>query len=272
MDHLTGIPRLAQDYRRQGPKQNFPTLPEGNAQSAENFRLSRKGGRESSRHEALDGHSIVEVGHGNMDRTVALPFILASGSPRRKILLRGVVPRFRVIESGVPEPAPRRGADVRRYVIGLARRKALAVARRVKCGGVLGADTAVVRRGKIYGKPVNRADAHRILSELTGKWHVVYTGLAFTVRPGNRVWTGVYRTRVKMRAFSAETLARLSGKNHDKAGAYAAQAKGNPFVTEHIGDFDNVVGLPRRGVRELMTKAIKAGYSFSSIRKRKSIR
>lgn len=179
-------------------------------------------------------------------------------------MLRGLFPRFRVVESGVPEPPPRSGTDVRRYVKDLARRKALSVARSVPSGLVLGADTVVVRRGKIYGKPVDRADAFRILSELNGKWHDVYTGLALAVCPGKRVWTGVYRTQVHMRTFSPEILSRLSGRNHDKAGAYAAQARGNPFVQHFKGDFDTVVGLPLRGLRELLAKAQKAGYSVLS--------
>jgi septum formation protein len=206
------------------------------------------------------------MGRGTRERAGPLPFILASGSPRRKLLLRDVLPRFRVVESGVPEPPPRRGGDVRRYVMELARRKALAVARIVPRGLVLGADTVVVRRGTVYGKPKNRADAHRILSQLQGKWHAVYTGLALAARPGRRLWAGVYRTRVKMRAFSDETLARLSKNNHDKAGAYAAQAKGNIFVSQHIGDFDNVVGLPRRGVRELLEKARRGGCVVQTIK------
>lgn len=191
------------------------------------------------------------------DRFGGIPFVLASGSPRRKRLLGRVVPRFRVIESGVPEPAPRAGVSVRTYVKGLARKKALSVARATPVGWVLGADTVVVRRGKIYGKPKDRSDAHRTLLELSGKWHDVYTGLALARCPGNRVWTGVYRTRVLMRDFSPRDLRRLSGKNHDKAGAYAAQAKGNPFVLRYEGDFDNVVGLPLKGVRDLLAKAIE---------------
>ena len=181
--------------------------------------------------------------------------MLASGSPRRRKLLRQMVSRFQVIESGVPEPPPRAGVSARAYVKGLARQKALAVARKIPVGWVLGADTVVVRRGKVYGKPRNPQDAHRILSELSGKWHDVYTGLALTLRPGKKVWTGAYRTRVLMRALSPRDLRRLSKKNHDKAGAYAAQAKGNPFVLRYQGDFDNVVGLPLKGVRELLAKA-----------------
>lgn len=196
-----------------------------------------------------------------------IPFTLASGSPRRKKLLGTCVPRFRVMASGVPEPAPRAGEDVRGYVKRLARLKALAVARRVPRGLVLGADTVVVRRGKVYGKPTDRADAHRILSELSGKWHAVYTGLALALRPGRRVWTSVHRTRVRLRAFSPSELRRLSRRHHDKAGAYAAQARGNPFVERYRGDFNTVVGLPLDGVRDLLAKAEKAGNFVVPVRK-----
>jgi septum formation protein len=154
----------------------------------------------------------------------------------------------------VPEPPPRAGVDVKRYVTGLARRKALAVARNVSRGLVLGADTEVVWRGNVFGKPADVADARRMLSELSGTWHDVYTGLALAVRPGRRVWTGVYRTRVKMRSFSDAQLDRWSKKNHDKAGAYAAQARGNPFVERYKGEYENVVGLPLRGLRFLLKK------------------
>lgn len=181
-------------------------------------------------------------------------FVLASGSPRRKLLLKRVVPRFRVRVSRVPEPPPRAGVDVKRYVTRLAQLKALAVAATVKQGLVLGADTEVVQRGKVFGKPADAADARRMLSELSGKWHDVYTGLALAVRPGRRVVCGVYRTRVKMRPFSEAQLDRWSKKNHDKAGAYAAQAKGNPFVERYRGEYENVVGLPLRGLRSLLKK------------------
>lgn len=184
------------------------------------------------------------------------PFVLASGSPRRKILLKKVVPRFLVRVSQVPEPPPRAGVDVKRYVMELARQKALAVARSVPRGLVLGADTEVVRRGKVYGKPTDAADARRMLSDLSGKWHDVYTGLALAVRPGRRVWTDVFRTRVKMRSFSNAQLDRWSKKNHDKAGAYAAQARGNPFVDRYKGEYENVVGLPLRGLRSLLKKVV----------------
>jgi septum formation protein len=194
------------------------------------------------------------------------PFILASGSPRRRKLLRGVLSSFQVVESGVPEPAPRKGTDVRAYVQRLARLKAMTVARPVRFGLVLGADTVVSRRGKIFGKPHGRAEARRMLSELSGKWHEVYTGLALAARPGTRVWTAVARTRVQMREFSAEELGRLAARNHDKAGAYAAQARGNPFVQRYQGDFDNVVGLPRRTLRTLLGRAGRAGFPLGAER------
>lgn len=205
-----------------------------------------------------------------MEAPLKLPFILASGSPRRRRLLRNVVSRFRVVTSHVPEPSPRAGADVRRYVLSLAKKKALSVAKTVKAGLALGADTVVARRGTVYGKPVDREDAHRILSELSGKWHEVYTGLALALCPRGRVWTGVFCTRVRMRRFTAQELHLFSKKNHDKAGAYAAQARGNPFVLRHEGDYNTIVGLPLDGVRELLRQARQAGYIVAESKGRKS--
>lgn len=183
------------------------------------------------------------------------PFILASGSPRRRRLLSRVRRRFRVMESHVPEPVPRGPVNPRDYVRRSARRKALAVARRVARGFVLGADTEVVRRGRVFGKPRNLAHARRMLADLAGKWHQVHTGLALVARPSNRVWLTSVKTDVKIRSLSSEALDRLSKKNHDKAGAYAAQDRGNPFVERHRGPYDNIVGLPRDALRRLLRRA-----------------
>ncbi|MBL8022854.1 MAG: septum formation protein Maf [Elusimicrobia bacterium] len=193
-------------------------------------------------------------------------FFLASLSPRRRVLLRRIVPGFRVVPSGVVEFPHQPGERVSRYVKKLARQKAVAVARRFTRGLSLGADTVVARRGRVYGKPVDQSDAFRILSELSGKWHDVYTGLALALCPGRRVWTCVFRSRVQMRKFSPQELRHFSKLNHDKAGAYAAQARGNPYIYSFEGDFDTIVGLPLRGVWELLGKALKAGCVASDQR------
>ncbi len=183
--------------------------------------------------------------------------MLASGSPRRRALLARVRRRFSIRESGVPEPVPRRPVKARFYVLRSATRKARAVARRVPRGWVLGADTEVVRRGRVFGKPRDAADAARMLTDLSGRWHQVFTGLALIERPSNRLWTAAARTDVKIRALSPAAIARHAQTNHDKAGAYAAQARGNPFVEKHRGPYDNIVGLPLAALRALLRRAEK---------------
>jgi septum formation protein len=183
----------------------------------------------------------------------------------------------RVIPSGAHEPLPPRGAGPGRWTEKLARKKALSVARRTPNALVLGADTLVYRKGRILGKPSSVLSAKRMLNFLSGRWHVVFTGLALIAPAGGRLWSGSWSTRVKMRRLSPEEVAYWSKRNHDKAGAYAIQAAGRPkgkrfgtgigpFVEMWKGDFDNVMGLPRRGVRELIRKARIAGYRLKTKR------
>jgi len=186
--------------------------------------------------------------------------ILASASPRRRALMRSFPYPVRVRPSSVPEPNPRRKADPGRWALDLARRKALAVARAHQEALVLGADTVVALGTEIFGKPTSPADARRILKRLAGSWHTVHTGLCLAARPGRKFWTVIWSTRVKMRALTDEELEFWSRKNHDKAGGYAVQAKGDPFVERLRGDYDNVVGLPRKGVRLLLARARRAGF------------
>ncbi|MBL0350358.1 MAG: septum formation protein Maf [Elusimicrobia bacterium] len=188
-----------------------------------------------------------------------VPLVLASASPRRRRLLSAGPWKIRVRPSGAVEPPRRRGERADRYVRRLALLKARAVAREIPEGLVLGADTVVVFRGKIFGKPASPGHARRMLEALSGRWHRVYTGLALVARPGRRAWQGVWRTEVKVRRLDRAAIARHSHRHLDKAGAYAAQARGNPFVEKHRGPFDNVVGLPMAGVRELLGKARAAG-------------
>lgn len=188
-------------------------------------------------------------------RVTAVPFVLASGSPRRRALLARVRRRFVVMESGVPEPVPRGPVRAGLYVLRSAARKARAVARRIPRGWVLGADTEVVHRGRVFGKPRDAAHAARMLNALSGRWHRVVTGLALVERPSNRLWSVSARTDVKIRTLSPSDIERYSKTNHDKAGAYAAQARGNPFVEKFRGPRDNIVGLPLDALRALLRRA-----------------
>jgi septum formation protein len=168
--------------------------------------------------------------------------------------------RVRVIVSAYREPRPRGRVDPARWVLRLAQNKAREVARRYPLNLVLGADTIVFHGGKIVGKPRSQKDAHAILSKLSARWHKVYTGVSLL--KGRKFEAAhVSVTRVKMKKLSPRALDFWSRRNHDKAGAYAAQGRGNPFVEKVRGEFDNVVGLPLKGVRRLLNAARKKGWA-----------
>lgn len=179
------------------------------------------------------------------------PLVLASASPQRKALLKDVRKSFEIVPSHVDETTHEK--DPRKMVLDLAVKKALHIARRRPEAVVLGADTTVVCKGEIIGKPADPADAMRILRLLNGDWQEVYTGVA-VVKDG-RVWKAAVRSRVKARRLSESELRRLAGKHLDKAGAYAVQDDDDPFIERIVGEKDNVIGLPRKAVRRLLRKA-----------------
>lgn len=170
--------------------------------------------------------------------------ILASGSPRRKKLLARTGRTFRVVVSDADEIAPKDMAPVD-VAMHNARAKALAVASGQPASAtVIGADTIVVLDGRIFGKPLDERDAHRMLRELSGKTHQVITGVALAHEGNCETFAEV--TDVCFRELSdAEITAYIAtGEPLDKAGAYGIQGAAGAFVDHIEGDYDNVVGLP----------------------------
>jgi septum formation protein len=178
--------------------------------------------------------------------------ILASGSPQRRALLKRLRRPFKILPSNVSERSAEKSP--RRLVVLLAKRKALAVAKRNPRDVVLGADTLVVCRGKIIGKPRDAADSRRILRLLNGRWQRVYTGVCVASDGGKRALATAVVSRVKARRLDDRTLLKLAGKHMDKAGAYAVQDKADPFIEKIEGPLDNVIGLPVDAVRRLLKR------------------
>jgi septum formation protein len=174
------------------------------------------------------------------------PLILASRSPRRLALLSQIGFSPRVVSCDIPEDFdPARSAAENAQ--NLARLKAACVAQDVAEGIVLGADTIVVIDGMILGKPVNGADAIRMLGMLGGRTHTVYTGFALIERPSGRSVSGVEATQVTFRNIPHDEIEEYvrGGSPMDKAGAYGIQDDyGAVFVTRVEGCYYNVVGLP----------------------------
>lgn len=180
-----------------------------------------------------------------MDDVVAastVEVVLASASPRRLDLLRrlGIEPTVRptdLDESGHP------GESAQAYVGRLAREKAVAV-RAPEDALVVAADTAVVLEGEVLGKPVDGADAARMLGALSGRSHAVLTAVA--ARYGGASDRVVVRTEVSFRTLSQAEVAWYvaTGEPLDKAGGYGLQGAGAAFVTGIAGSDTNVIGLP----------------------------
>lgn len=180
--------------------------------------------------------------------------VLASQSPRRRELLLqlGLAPEVRPAntdESVLPGEPPRA------YVLRVAREKARAVPGEV----VLAADTAVVLDGEVLGKPLDAADARRMLRALSGTRHEVITGVCVRLGadgPGAEleavVSTEVVFARLSDRAVEWYVA---TGEPLDKAGAYAIQGAGGAFVAEVRGSVSNVVGLPLVETAELLARA-----------------
>jgi septum formation protein len=179
------------------------------------------------------------------------PLILASESPRRAGLLRSVGVNFDVRASRVDESVwPGEPSEPAGGPAEIALRQAGLKARSVSClhpdSWVLGADTIVVLGGSIFGKPLSRAEAVRMLETLSGKTHEVITGICL-VQPGGKLLRGEScTTRVRFKPLSAEEIEAYvrTGEPMDKAGAYGIQGMGAFLVRSVEGSYTNVVGLP----------------------------
>jgi septum formation protein len=169
--------------------------------------------------------------------------VLASGSPRRRELLALLGVEFTVVAPDVDE-TPRPGETPPDLVGRLAVAKAAAVAVRQPDAVVIGADTAVAVGDEIFGKPIDADDARRMLRALSGRTHVVHTGVA--VAADGDVTTANTSSDVTFGPLSDADIEWYvgTGEPFDKAGAYALQGAGGVCVTTVSGSVSGVLGLP----------------------------
>ncbi|XP_062982402.1 probable bifunctional dTTP/UTP pyrophosphatase/methyltransferase protein [Elgaria multicarinata webbii] len=185
--------------------------------------------------------------------------VLASASPRRQEILTNVGLRFEVVPSWFKETLEKSSfAAPYEYAVETAKQKALEVAKRMHLKHlrtpdvVIGADTIVTIEEQILEKPVDKQDAYKMLSRLSGKEHSVFTGVAIVhcSSKDNQLETDITdfyeETKVKFSELSEELLWEYihSGEPMDKAGGYGIQALGGMLVEYVHGDFLNVVGFP----------------------------
>ena len=188
--------------------------------------------------------------------------ILASGSPRRRMLLEMLEISHTVAPAEIDE-APRSGEPPETYVLRLAEAKARAAPGARPEDLVLGADTIVVIDETLLGKPENGPDAERMLARLAGRTHRVASAVA--LRRGERVELGLDVTHVTFRPLDREVITRYveTGEPLDKAGAYGIQGFGAALVERIEGDFFGVMGLPVRLVLDLLARF---GYRYTFTR------
>ena len=128
----------------------------------------------------------------------------------------------------------------------LSRRKADAAAEQLDSGVIIASDTLVSMNGDVLGKPADEADAHRMLRELSGNTHEVFTGVTLADAADGRRVTKVVCTQVRFRELTDSEISDYirTGEPMDKAGAYAIQGGARGFVSEFIGSYENVIGFP----------------------------
>lgn len=180
-----------------------------------------------------------------LDRILKSQFILASASPRRKKLLNQIGLKFKVSANNVAE------IDDDKYPLRTIKRNALnkceSAALHYKNKIIISADTIVVINGKVLHKPKDAKDAKTYLEMLSGKTHVVYSGICIINKISGKNVYGYEKTEVTFKKLDTEEIDYYVKRHKplDKAGAYGIQDDfGCLFVKSIKGDYYNVVGLP----------------------------
>ena len=187
--------------------------------------------------------------------------ILASASPRRRELLEGLgIKNLSVMPSRYESPPPE-GASPEQAVKYIAMGKAMDIAKSVNDPSalIIAADTLVYLDGVPMGKPKNREDAKKHLSALSGREHIVASGVAIIYKDKSAAAGEL--THVRFAPMSEREIDWYisTGEPMDKAGSYGIQGLGSIFIEGIRGDYFNVMGLP---VHRLSTELNKLGISI----------
>lgn len=184
------------------------------------------------------------------------PLILASASPRRRELLAqiGIVPD-EILAADLDE-SPLKDETPRALAHRLAADKACAVAVSRPDAFVLAADTVVCVGRRVLDKAHNEADVAACLGLLSGRGHRVFTGIAL-VRPGGQLSSRVIETRLTFKVLTPDEIVAYvaCGEGVGKAGGYGIQGRAGAYVTNLVGSFTSVIGLPVYETRCLLEGA-----------------
>ena len=193
-----------------------------------------------------------------------LKLLLASKSPRRKELLKRIIPADQIVvcSSNISEYR-KQDEPVDAFCMRVAKAKARLVwdrypGQRAEIAAVIGADTIVFFRQEVIGQPKDDQDAIRILKKLSGHGHEVITGVAVFFPSLTRFTTFAVKSKVWMREMGEAAIEDYvaTGEPLDKAGAYAIQGVGRKFVERYEGSYTNIMGLPIDELKEILSPLI----------------
>ncbi|CCU78496.1 Septum formation protein Maf [Halanaerobium saccharolyticum subsp. saccharolyticum DSM 6643] len=187
--------------------------------------------------------------------TSNLKLVLASASPRREEILKKLNLKFTIVPAKINEENFS-NSDPIELVKTLALEKAKSVSELVEEAIVIAADTVVVFKGQILGKPADEADAKNMLKSLNSNQHQVITGLAVLNSSKEKIFVEHNITDVKMTNMTEKEIDNYieTGEPMGKAGSYAIQGYGGLFVEEIKGSYHSVMGLPIHQLAKLLDK------------------
>ncbi len=196
-----------------------------------------------------------------------MKLILASASPRRRLLLAETGLRFEVLPAEVEEGLLPKETPPE-MVLRHARMKALWAAERRPGRPVLAADTTVVLSGEIFNKPADMEDARRMLKKLSGRLHTVHTGVCLLWLAKKVEALECSASQVTFRELDEACINRYFQIVNplDKAGAYGIQEGRELIIARYEGSFTNIMGLPMETVQRLLEEHGLAGEP--AVRKR----
>ncbi len=193
--------------------------------------------------------------HERAMKTGTRKIVLASSSPRRKELLRLIGLKFVVDRAEYEE---RMDLDMPPHLLARhhSREKARSVAPKYADAVIIAADTFILFRGKLLGKPHTVKEAKRMLGMLSGKTHSVITGFTVMDTLTGKGTTESVETRVRFRRLTPDEIEFYAhtGEPLDKAGGYAIQGLGAVIVKEIAGDYFNVIGLPLSSLARVLKR------------------
>jgi septum formation protein len=191
--------------------------------------------------------------------------VLASQSPGRKQVLENAGVQFRVVVSNYVEDMSLK-LKPRDLAIYLSKGKASDVAGREKNAFVIGADSFVVFKGRVIGKPHTEEKSIEVLKELSGNYHDFITGFTIIDSETNRTFSGSALTRVYFKTLSNQAIIDYIQSDNvlEKAGAYSTQGNGQILIDKIVGDKNNLRGLP---VNKVLKVLQQFGYEHPTYHK-----